>query len=118
MTFIKTTLGYFLAALITATIWPFLVNTFGLIGGFLAAPLLITPLWYLNHRKGLIYQPKEAVFIDMSLAIAVSAWLRDMLRNDINGFTLSLPTLITVSIAGIFAGLFVVFVNRYWEKQK
>ncbi len=40
-------------------IWPELWKTYGLMGGWLAATLIIGIMWYMNHYHGAILNPPE-----------------------------------------------------------
>lgn len=66
---LTTILGGFLLPFIILLLWGRLVDRFGAWGGWLAAVIIIGPIWYLNHGMShpLIVQ-QGPVFIDMGFA--------------------------------------------------
>ena len=45
-------------------IWPELWKTYGLMGGWLAATLIIGIMWYMNHYHGAILNPPGKIWLD------------------------------------------------------
>ena len=45
-------------------IWPELWKTYGLMGGWLAATLIIGIMWYMNHYNGAILNPPGKIWLD------------------------------------------------------
>ena len=45
-------------------IWPELWKTYGLMGGWLAATLIIGIMWYMNHYNGAILNPEGKIWLD------------------------------------------------------
>lgn len=117
MKFFKSIIGYFLAGFTVTMFWGKFTLSFGLLGGWLAAFFLVGPMWYINHHHNFVSNKKDAVFIDMGLAIAVcnlTVGLADKkLSYQINSIYTALPTLIFLglgAVCGVVAAL-------YAEKQ-
>lgn len=50
-------------------IWPELWKTYGLMGGWLAATLIIGIMWYMNHYHGAILNPPGKIWLDQGWCI-------------------------------------------------
>ena len=50
-------------------IWPELWKTYGLMGGWLAATLIIGIMWYMNHYNGAILNPPGKIWLDQGWCI-------------------------------------------------
>ena len=59
-------------------IWPELWKTYGLMGGWLAATLIIGIMWYMNHYNGAILNPPGKIWLDQGWCIGSAgiAWLK------------------------------------------
>lgn len=57
-------------------IWPELWKTYGLMGGWLAATLIIGIMWYMNHYNGAILNPPGKIWLDQGWCIGSAgiAW--------------------------------------------
>ena len=57
-------------------IWPELWKTYGLMGGWLAATLIIGIMWYMNHYHGAILNPPGKIWLDQGWCIGSAgiAW--------------------------------------------
>lgn len=107
MKFLRSTLGFFLAGLMVMSIWDAFFIPYGVFGGFLAALIIIFPMWYLNHYIGLIYEAPGAGYIDMGLGIGMSGLFRDFFMNgaDLGLLAETLPTLLFVIVGAIIGGI-------------
>ncbi len=98
-------------------IWPELWKTYGLMGGWLAATLIIGIMWYMNHYHGLIKQDADAAFVDMGLAIAICGVSRDAFLYGFHTVVDSLPTILLVIVGATLGGLFAAKVEVDMEKD-
>ncbi len=112
--FIRSIIGFSIAAIVINEGWGIFTGLFGVKGGWVSALLLTGSMWYINHHKGLVYNSQEAAFVDMGLAIGLSLIVRDMLSDGINGLEASFPTLFCVCIGGILGGI----AGGFFEKRK
>lgn len=105
---ITTILGGFLLPFAILLIWGRLVVRLEPLGGWLAAALIIGPIWYLNHGMlvPLIAQ-QGPVFIDMGFATAIGVLVYGLTR----GITVQAHrrNLLTVLLGGGLAGLILSF---------
>lgn len=71
-------------------IWPELWKTYGLMGGWLAATLIIGIMWYMNHYHGAILNPPGKIWLDQGWCIGSAgiAWGIVRFQGDITNFFL------------------------------
>ena len=50
-------------------IWPELWKTYGLMGGWLAATLIIGIMWYMNHYHGAILNPPGKIWLRVGASV-------------------------------------------------
>jgi hypothetical protein len=85
-------------------VWPELWKSYGIMGGWLAATVCISIMWYMNHYLGLIENPAGKIWVDQGWAIAAAGIVWGVVRF---GAPLShcLPTLICLAIGGALGGV-------------
>lgn len=69
---LSTLFGAALLPLLIHLLWGRLVEQHGVLGGYLAAGLIVGSMWVLNHGLGMIAQSGEA-WVDMALAAGMGA---------------------------------------------
>ncbi|MEO1771515.1 Lin0368 family putative glycerol transporter subunit [Candidatus Enterococcus ferrettii] len=104
MKFLRSMVGYMVAGVIVMTVWNEL-GSFGIFGGYLAAGIIIGPMWFMNHYVNLTGNEDDAAFVDMGLAIGVCGIMRDTMMNGTAAFTASLPTIGIVILGAIAGGI-------------
>lgn len=116
MSFVQKIIGFAFAGMLAMSGWGALVDNLGLIGGVLAALLIIYPMWLMNHYNNLTDQADDAAFVDMGLAIGVAGISRDIFLagGDIGLLVDALPTLILVILGAATGG----FVAAQIEKRR
>lgn len=114
---LRSTLGFCMAGVILNTAWSIFVNMLGIEGGWISALLLTGTLWYINHYLGIVENKKEAVFIDMGVAVGLCSLVRDSLLNGITGFESSIPTFLCVLTGGIIAGVLGGHLQKILSRQ-
>ncbi|MCK1189460.1 hypothetical protein MXZ89_05200 [Streptococcus uberis] len=104
--FFTTLLGGFLLPFTILLLWGKMVDRFGAKGGFLAAFMIIGPIWFLNHGMAhpLIHQG-SSVFIDMGYATAIGLLAYGLFRG--LGIKVHLHNLAAMLIGGCLAGLII-----------
>ena len=101
-------------------IWPELWKTYGIIGGWFAATLIIGIMWYMNHYNGVISNPEGKIWLDQGWCIGAAgiAWGIVRFRGDISAFALAVPTLICCLIGGALAGVVVWLIRSRNNKPE
>lgn len=112
MNFLKSTFGYFLAAVIVNGFWGVFTNEFGNFGAYGAALFLTGSMWYINHYIGLIKHDKDSAFIDMGLGIAICLVTKGYIINGFNSVISSIPTFICVVIGAVLGGYAAVLIEK------
>ncbi|MCK1227672.1 Lin0368 family putative glycerol transporter subunit [Streptococcus uberis] len=103
MSFLKSILAYYFAAIMINIFWPLFATPFGLFAGFIAGAIVIGPTWYICHYKGFISQGKHLA-IDMGGVIATSVLVKTALKAGFSETLAALPTLFTLILGAILAG--------------
>lgn len=105
---LTTILGGFLLPFAILVIWGRLVDRFGALGGWIAALLIIGPLWYLNHgmAQPLIVQ-QGSVFIDMGFATGLGVLVYGLFKGI--SFESHKENLLAALLGGCLAG-FILFI--------
>lgn len=83
-------------------IWPEMWKSYGIMGGWLAATIIIGIAWYMNHWLGVISNPNGKIWADQGLAVGAAGVAWAVVRFDAV-FWQCLPTLICCAIGGILA---------------
>ncbi|MGL4293604.1 MAG: Lin0368 family putative glycerol transporter subunit [Bacteroidales bacterium] len=100
-------------------IWPELWKTYGLIGGWAAATLIIGIMWYMNHYNGMIRNPEGKIWLDQGWCIGSAgiAWGIVRFQGDLSAFWDAFPTLVYCLIGGALAGVAVAVIRKTQAKQ-
>lgn len=118
MRFTRGVIGYCIAGMIVMSVWGPLSNNYGILGGFVAAFIIIGPMWYMNHHVGLIEHEDDSAFVDMGLGIAVCGSMRDFFILGSGAFVDSLPTLGLVAIGAVAGGVAAAYIEKDIAKKK
>lgn len=116
--YLSTFIGAAICGGFTFGIWPEMWKTYGLLGGWTAAVLIIGIMWFMNHYVGVIDNPSGKIWIDQGWCIGSGgiAWGIVRFGGDITAFFLTVPTLLCCLIGGGLAGL-AVWATRTYNKQ-
>ncbi|MFC3928882.1 Lin0368 family putative glycerol transporter subunit [Streptococcus caprae] len=99
-----TMLGGFILPFCALLFWGRLVDKWRAWGGFLAAALIVGPIWLLNHGlPSPLIKQSGLVFIDMGLATAIGILVFGLLQG--RSFKKTLPIILSCSIGASLAGL-------------
>ena len=102
---LSTFIGGAIVGSLSFGIWPEMWKTYGIMGGFLTATVVIGIMWYMNHWLGVMDNPKGKLWIDQGFPIAASGIVWGLVRFYPNSqFTHIFPTLICCLIGGALAG--------------
>jgi hypothetical protein len=117
MKFFRGVIGYCIAGMIVMGVWGPLTDSYGIMGGFLAAFIIIGPMWYMNHYVGLIENDDDAAFVDMAVGIGICGTMRDFFMNGSSDLVDSLPTLSLVAVGAVTAGVVAAYIEKDMLKK-
>ncbi len=103
-------------------IWPEMWKSYGIMGGFMAATIVIGITWYMNHWLGVIENGPGRLWIDQGLAVFGSgiAWAMVRFYPDSHIWQI-MPTLVCCVIGGLLAGWAAFHVKKVtpgWNKPE
>jgi hypothetical protein len=134
MKFLRAVLGFFIAGVFVMAVWGKMadgtalvgaegakvgIGAFSIFGGWIAAFVIISPMWFMNHFLGMISQSSDASFVDQGLGIALVGIFRDIFRSDagVDTFMSSVPTIILVVIGAAIGGYLAFIVKKDMEAK-
>lgn len=103
--FIKAVLGFMIAGMFVMSVWDAIAYEHGILGGYFASIIIIGPMWYLNHRLGLIDNKNGVAFVDMALGIGIAGIARDVFMKGTSEMSDSFLTFVLVIFGGVLAGI-------------
>lgn len=119
VSFFRSTLCYGIAGLIVMSIWsPAGLVSIGIYGGFLAAFVIIGPMWFMNHYLNMAGNEEDAAFVDMGLAIGVCGIMRDSFMKGIDAAVSSFPTMGLVVLGAVLGGIAAALIELDLNKKK
>lgn len=120
MKFLRSVIGYCIAGMLVMSVWDGFAIPYGIAGGFFAAVLIIGPMWYLNHYRGLIYDAPGSGFVDMGLGIGIAGIARDFFLNNMDFGLLAdtIPTFLLVILGAIIGGVIAAMIEKDFDLDK
>lgn len=118
MKIVRTIIGATIAGLLAGSVWGEFVNSYGILGGWLAGLVIIGIMWFMNHYIGLIHNHGENSFVDMGLAIGTTFIVKDAIMLGGHELAGSLPTLALVLVGGGIGGALACMSQKSMEKEK
>jgi len=113
---LRSIIGYMFAGLLVGGVWG-AFGAHGIFGGYLAAIIIIGPMWFMNHYIGLIKQDENAAWVDMALGIAVACTMRDVFLNGGSTLVDALPTLGLVLLGAVIGGVTAGLIEKNIEQN-
>lgn len=114
MKHLGTIVGTAIAGMFVMSVWGAFAGAYGIAGGWFAALLIIGPMWYLNHKIGILANDDGAAWVDMALGIGVAGTMRDVfLTGSMDAFTTSIPTLACVLAGGALGGITAAMLQKH-----
>jgi len=117
MRFFRGVIGYCIAGMIVMSVWGAIAGKYGILGGVIAAFLIIGPMWFMNHYVGLIENPSDASFVDMALGIAIAGTTRDFFLVGSSSLVEALPTLSLVIVGATLGGVCAALIEKDMAKK-
>lgn len=117
MKFLRGMLGYMIAGMIVMSVWGGFAAPYGIAGGYIAAIIIIGPMWFMNHYVGLIDNADGDAFVDMALGIGITGIARDVFLKGSDAFFSAIPTLGFVILGATIGGYVAVLVEKYMEER-
>jgi hypothetical protein len=113
MKHVSTLIGSAICGALVFGIWPEMWKSYGIMGGWLAATILISIAWFMNHWLGVITNSDGRMWIDQGWAVGSAgvAWAIVRFYPGVN-LVDCLPALILCLIGGALAGVAAVAVKK------
>jgi hypothetical protein len=111
MKYFSTIIGSAICGALVFAIWPEMWKSYGIMGGWLAATILISIAWYMNHWLGVIHNPDGRIWVDQGFAVCSAGIAWGIVRFDAVPAQ-CLPTLICLAIGGALGGWAAIHVKR------
>ncbi|MGL5693118.1 MAG: Lin0368 family putative glycerol transporter subunit [Peptostreptococcaceae bacterium] len=119
MAILRTAIGGTIAGLFAGGVWgQFAAERYGIIGGWFAAFVIISLMWFMNHYTGLIHNDPKAAFVDMATAIGTTCIVRDICINGADKLPASLPTFVCLAIGGCLGGYLAHVAQKSMQAEK
>jgi len=112
MKYVSTFIGAMIVGTLVFGIWPVMWKSYGIMGGWTAAFIIVGLCWFMNHWLGIFSNPDRTVWVDQGLAIAAAGIAWAMVRFGAN-FVDCLPTLILVAVGGAIGGVAAYLVKQH-----
>lgn len=112
MKFLKGTLGFMIVGLFVGGVWGTFAEKYGIAGGWMAAVIIIGPMWFMNHFIGLIPNEDGAAFVDMGLGVGIACFMRDAFKLGVSSAVESVPTLLLVAVGAVIGGLVAAAIEK------
>lgn len=113
MKYVSAFIGAMILGTMTYGIWPEMWMSYGIVGGWLSATILIGTGWYMCHWLEIIPNRDGGVWVDMGFAIGAAGISWSMVRfyPDCE-FTKAIPTFVFCVIGGGLAGVVAALVKK------
>lgn len=106
-----TVIGSAICGALVFGIWPEMWKSYGIMGGWLAAAILISIAWFMNHWLGVIENPDGKIWLDQGWAVGSAGVAWAMVRFGAS-FPKCLGTLTCCLLGGALAGIAASIVKK------
>ena len=116
---LSTFVGSAIVGALAFGIWPEMWKSYGIMGGFLTATVVIGTMWYMNHHLGIIRNPAGTLWIDQGLPIAAAGTAWAVVRFYPNAhMSQAIPTAVCCIIGGCLGGWIAHVVQHQQHVEK
>jgi len=112
MKLVSTAIGGAIIGALAFGIWPEMWKSYGIMGGWLAAAILVGISWYMNHWLGIVWNEPDRIWIDQGWAVCSAGIAWGMVRFNAQ-FVQALPTVVCCLIGGTLAGVAAAHVKKH-----
>lgn len=112
---VGTFIGSFIVGLAIMGAWSALAGNHGVIGGWLAALVIVFPTWYMNHYCGLIAQ--DGAWVDQGLALGAAGFVKGIVLDGFGAGFEAIPLLLIVIAGGALGGILADKIEKAGSKQ-
>ena len=111
MRLLTTVVGGAICGALVFGVWPEMWKSYGIMGGWLAATIVIGICWYMNHWIGMIWNEPGKIWVDQGWSVCSSGIVWAIVRFH-DEFAQCLPTLVCCLIGGSLAGVLAARVKK------
>jgi len=112
MKLVSTAIGGAIIGALAFGIWPEMWKSYGIMGGWLAAAILVGICWYMNHWLGIMWNQPGRIWVDQGWAVCAAGIAGGMVRFNAH-FVQALPTVTCCLIGGALAGVAAAHVKKH-----
>jgi hypothetical protein len=111
MRYFSTVIGGAICGALCFGIWPEMWKSYGIMGGWITATVVIGICWYMNHWLGVIWNQPGRIWVDQGWAVSAAGISWTMVRFN-SQFQRALPAVCCCMLGGALAGIAAVQVKR------
>ena len=112
MRLLATVVGGAVCGALVFGVWPEMWKSYGIMGGWITAAVVIGICWYMNHWLGVIWNQPGRIWVDQGWAVAAAGIAWAMVRFHAP-FLRALPVVFCCLLGGALAGIAAVFVKKH-----
>jgi hypothetical protein len=112
MKYLSTLIGGAICGALCFGIWPEMWKSYGIMGGWLTAAIVISISWYMNHWIGVMWNPQGKLWVDQGWAVAAAGMAWSIVRFHAQ-VVQALPVVCCCLIGGGLAGVAAAQVKKH-----
>jgi hypothetical protein len=111
MRYLSTIIGGAICGALCFGIWPEMWKSYGIMGGWITATVVIGICWYMNHWLGVIWNSPGRIWVDQGWAVSAAGISWAIVRFNAQ-FQRALPVIFCCFLGGALAGIAAVTVKK------
>jgi hypothetical protein len=112
MRLVATAIGGAICGALCFGIWPEMWKTYGIMGGWITAAIVISICWYMNHWLGVVWNEKGRIWVDQGWAVSSAGIAWAMVRFN-SQFRQAVPAILCCLAGGALAGVAAAQVKKH-----
>ncbi len=104
MRYLSTVIGSAVCGALCFGVWPEMWKSYGILGGWATAAIVISICWYMNHWVGMLRNLPGRIWVDQGWAVSAAGLAWAMVRFGAQ-FRQAVPVLICCLVGGTLAAL-------------